>query len=184
MKTVRLRQVKREIRVLGISFERSIDRSQGFDQINVIGVIFRGGNWIDGVIRTNTSEPDVTERTAEMITTSPHHPQIRVILLDKILIEGGACIDPHRLSTMTARPVILISTDEIDFAPKPNSDLAVQRFMLKKDAVELFVISIGLDMQDAVNVLKVSTRKGILPEALRVAELISSTLAACPKQNV
>lgn len=180
MKTVSLRQVKREIRVLGISFEPS----QGFDHINVIGVIFRGGNWIDGVIRTTAFEPDVTERTAEMITTSPHHPQIRVILLDKTVIEGGAYIDPHRLSTMTARPVILISTDEIDFAPKPNSDLAFQRFILKKDSGELFVISIGLDRQDAVNVLEVSTRKGILPEALRVAELISSTLAACPEQNV
>ncbi len=180
MKTVSLRQVKREIRVLGISFEPS----QSFDHINVIGVIFRGGNWIDGVMRTKCFEQDITEKTAEMITTSPHHPQIRVILLDKTLIEGGAYIDPHGLSTLTARPVILISTDKIDIASDATSDLAVQGFTLKKDEGELFIISIGLDMQDAVNVLEVSTRKGILPEALKVAELISSTLTACSKQNV
>ena len=180
MNTVSLRQVKREIRVLGISFEPS----QCFDHINVIGVIFRGGNWIDGVIRTKSFEPDVTERTAEMITTSTHHPQIRVILLEKTLIERGPNIDPHSLSTLTARPVILISTDKIDLASEPNSDLVVQSFILKRDEGELFVISIGLDRQDAVDALEVSTRKGILPEALKVAQLISSTLVACPKQNV
>ena len=183
MRTARIRQVKREIRVLGIAVKPSL----GGDRLNAVGVVFRGGLWLDGVMRTTASGPDITESLVEMITSSPHHPQIRVLMLHDALIEGGASVDPYRLLTGTSRPVVVLSTDKDKAgpaAPEGHRDMAVERFELKLEGESIAVLSIGLWSRDAARVLEVATRGGVVPEALRVAGLVASAVAACPEQNV
>lgn len=177
MWTAKIRQVKREIRVLGIA----VKPSRAGDRLHAVGVVFRGGRWLDGVMRTTAPGPDVTDRLVEMITASPHHPQIRVILIHDALLEGGASVDPYKLSTGTSRPVVALSTDKVGpAAPETPTDVAVECFELKKEAGSLAVLSVGLRSRDAARVLEVSTRRGIMPEALRVAGLVTSAVAACP----
>lgn len=181
MRTAKIRQVKREIRVLGIAVKPS---SKG-DRLHVVAVVFRGGLWLDGVMRTTTQGPEITDRLVEMITASPHHPQIRVLLLHGTLIEGGATVDPYRLSIGTSRPVVALSTDEAGLnIPEVTKDLAMQRFMLEREGESIDVLSIGLRSRDATRVLEVSTREGVMPEALRVAGLVVSAVVACPEQNI
>jgi len=181
MRTARIRQVKREIRVLGIAVKPSYNGGR----LHAVGVVFRGRRWLDGVMRTTAQKPDITERLVEMIKTSPHHPQIRVLLLHDAHIEGGASIDPFRLSTGTSRPVVALSTDESGpAAPEATEGIAAQRFTLERKAGSIVVLSVGLRSRDAARILEVSTREGVMPEALRVAGLVVSAVAACPEQNI
>jgi endonuclease V-like protein UPF0215 family len=181
MRNAVIRQVKKEIRVLGIAVKPSITGHQ----FHAVGVVFRGCLWLDGVMRTTAQGPDITDRLVEMIAESPHHPQIRVLLLHDSLIEGGAIIDPHRLSEGTSKPVIAIPDGKWDLeaVPAPGG-MAAYRFTHERGSVPIDVLSIGLRGPEASRVLEVSTREGVMPEALRVAGLVVSALAVSPKQNV
>jgi len=175
MGITRIRQVKREIRLLGIA----VKPSRSGDRLHAVGVVFRGGLWLDGVMRTTASAADLTERLVEMITASPHHPQIRVLLLCDILLQGEASVDPYRLSTGTSRPVLVISTEGTSpTAAEEPPDVAARRFELRLRGALLSVLAVGLGRRDAEKVLKVSTREDSLPEALRVAGLVASAVAA------
>jgi len=158
MSTPRLREIKKEIRVLGLASWR--DSYKGTHE--TVGVIFRGKLWLDGVLRTHSSAQDVTGDVVEMITSSNHHPQIRVILLHRELLTEGAEIDNQRLSEATMRPVIAMGFEE-----------SFQETQRKDNHMPPSVSSaktIGIDEKTATKVLKTSTRTGKYPEALRVAE--------------
>lgn len=181
MRTVRIRQVKGEIRVLGVA----VKPSQGGDTLQVVGVVFRGGRWLDGVMKTTAHGLDLTDRLVEMIMASPHHPQVRVLLLHEALIEGGASVDPYRLSMGISRPVIFLSKagGEPEAWEAPV-EVDAQRFELDREAGSQFVLAIGLRRRTATRVLEVSTRDGMIPEALRVADIVSSAVSGCPEQNI
>jgi len=180
MRIARIRHVKREIRVLGIAVKPSLDGNI----LNAVGVVFRGGLWLDGVMRTAALGKDLTERIVEMVTSSPHYPQIRIILLHEELIEGGARIDPYGLSTRTSRPVLFLSTDEAGPAAlEPPADVTAKRFGLRREGSSLSILSVGLRDRDAARVIEVSTREGAMPEALRVAGLIASASAGYIQHN-
>ncbi len=61
-----LREVKKEIRVLGIAA-----RSRPGSAIHAVGVVYRGRLYLDGVMRTSSTGPDITEEVAAMIVESP-----------------------------------------------------------------------------------------------------------------
>lgn len=181
MSATRIRQVKREIRVLGVAVKPSGDGGH----LHVVGVVFRGRHWLDGVMRTTAHELDITDRLVDMIIASPHHPQIRVLLLNDALIEGGASIDPYRLSSGASRPVIVLSKERR--RPKASGapeDAASLRSVPDEEVGPQDVLSIGLRSQEAARVLEASTRDSPIPEALRVAGLVASAVADCPERNV
>lgn len=180
MKTARIRQVKREIRVLGVA-AKSSGRGR---RLNVVGVVYRGGLWLDGVLRTTTPGPDITGAAVETITTSPHHPQIRVVLLHEDAIEEETSVDPYRLATGTSRPVIALSAGEAWTSKGDCGDLIAQRFHLELGGTIQHVLSVGLGRRVAARVLEVSTGRGTMPEALRVADLIARALVGGHDQNV
>jgi len=171
-----IRQVKGEIRVLGIA----VKPSRSGDLLNVVGVVFRGRRWLDGVMKATAQDPDVTDRLVEMIASSPHQPQIRVLLVDDSLVEGGAVIDAHRLSEKASRPVIRLTAEKGAPPSEADAEASSQRFVLEREAGSRSVLSIGLRSRDAARVLEVSTREGLVPEALRVAGLVASAVADAP----
>ena len=177
MRAYRLRQVKREIRVLGIA----VGRAEGGEGLHVVGVVFRGGLWLDGVMRTKAEGPDVTGEAVEMIAASPHHPQIRVVLLDRDLIGGGATIRPCGLSSGVSRPVIAINFDRADC---PAGDEAVHGITIEKRGAPTQVLIVGLSSRVALRVLRTASREEATPEALRVAELAVSALTEAGHHNL
>jgi len=52
----RIRQVKKEIRVLGIAVKPSIREEQFY----AVGVVFRGGLWLDGVASSSGEASGLT----------------------------------------------------------------------------------------------------------------------------
>ena len=155
MSTTRIREIKREIRVLGLaSWSKT-----GTGTHETVGVIFRGKHWLDGVLKTSSGGPSITTEVAETIRRSKHHPQIRVILLHRDLLNDGAEIDPHRLSRETGKPVIALGFQD----PPQNSQSPAPP------------ITVGIDEKTAKSILITTSRTGLYPEALRVAGLLAES---------
>ena len=93
MKPASLRTIKSEIRVVGTDDGNSV--SVGKDKISLVGVVFRGGRWLDGVLRTKIKADgfDVTRKIVRMIKNSGHYGQIRVLMLSKIFFGKSNLVD-------------------------------------------------------------------------------------------
>ncbi len=171
MSAFKIRQVKKEIRTLGLASKRTGSE----DEFLVVGVVFRGNHWLDGVMRTTASEADITDRTVEMITASRHHPQIRAILIHGDLLLDGVAIDTCSLSSEAMRPVIALN-----FRGEPRSDDPDRKvYALDKEVEGTPSYSIGLESRIADEILRVASRDSDLPEALRVAGLLLSAYTEC-----
>ena len=65
-----IRLVKPEIRVLGIDDGQFVPHSKS--QVLIVGVVFRGGYWLDGVMSTQMTNDglDATQNISKMILES------------------------------------------------------------------------------------------------------------------
>ncbi len=90
--------IKPEIRVLGVDDGFFIPHTEGL--VSVIGVVFRGGYWLDGVIHTKVAIDgfDATDNIASMINNSSHHKQLRVIMLNGVTFAGFNVVDIKTLN--------------------------------------------------------------------------------------
>lgn len=165
-----LREVKKEIRVLGIAA-----RSRQDSENLAVGVVFRGRLYLDGVMVTSAEGPDITDDVASMIEESPHRPQIRVILLDESLLRDGVEVDPVGLSNCLSKPVIVLNAK----GNPPPGGMHTRAFTYRHGDAETLCLSVGLPEKTASQALKVSSPAGGTPEALRVSEIIVS--AVCDK---
>lgn len=155
MKLVRIRQVKKEIRVLGLAAE-PLDGSYV-----CVGVVYRGRLGLDGVLCCSSSSRDLTGAAASMIRDSAHFNQIRVIAVDMDRLPPGASIELDALASGTGKPVLGLTRagGELD-----------ERYMFLWRGFK--VTSMGLGRGDAERVLDTCSVEGF-PEALRVASLVA-----------
>ena len=93
--------LKKEIRVIGID-DAPFDKF-GKGNVMVVGTVFRGGQWLDGVLSTKVSIDgnNATAKIAEMINKSKFKPQLQCIFLDGIAVGGFNVIDVKHLSKKT-----------------------------------------------------------------------------------
>ncbi|MEM2080656.1 MAG: DUF99 family protein [Candidatus Bathyarchaeia archaeon] len=192
MKQHRFRVIKPEIRVLGIDDGPFIPHAKG--QVPVIGVVFRGGYWLDGVMRTTIEIDgfDATEKIASMITVSPHYRQLRVVMLNGITFAGFNIVDIKALNAAIKLPVITVTREKPDFADihraLQNLTCSEERWAAILNAgepVEVFTRSakakiymqaVGVSKEDAQKILRLTSTRSNIPEPLRVAHLIASGL--------
>lgn len=166
--------MKKGIRILGISDGFSQDRDPK-RATEVIGVVFRGGHWLEGVMRIPMRRNGVnpTDQIARMITSSPYSEQIRLIMTDGIIFGNRSVVDIGSLNNKTSIPVIAVSrrtkgTKLLKGVGEPMSILLTS----KKKPLEIY--RVGLDSADAKSVVKMSCTIDI-PEPIRVARLFAST---------
>ncbi len=153
----RIRQVKREIRVLGVAARRVV---KGYI---IIGIVYRGNLWLDGALLAHSDSDDLTIATADMLAGSTHSRQVRVILLSRHNLPSEASIDASELYAKTGKPVIILGNGTL--------------WVWKTGGKEIPYTAEGLDRWTAEAVLRASTRECVTPEALRVAALTLSALA-------
>jgi endonuclease V-like protein UPF0215 family len=187
----KFRTIKPEIRVLGIDDGKFIPRTQG--TVIAVGVVFRGGYSIDGVMHTNIAIDglDATEKFATMINISPHHKELRLVMLNGITFAGFNIVDIKRLYTSTGLPVLALTHDKPDMdavyeALKnlPNSE---ERWRLVVEAGEIYEVInngtkiylelAGISLADAQKIIRLTSTRSCLPEPLRVAHLIASGIS-------
>jgi len=190
---VKIRVVKPEIRVLGI--DDGVFTPHSKELVDVVGVIYRGGYWLDGFMHTKVRVDglDATEKLAKMITSSPHYAQLRVIMLNGVTLAGFNVVDIEELYQRVKLPVIAVTRDKPDFEDikealqkLPQSE---ERWRAIKKAGKIikvrtrngeepiYVHVAGVSEEDARRILKSTSTRSNVPEALRVAHIIASGLA-------
>jgi len=186
----RFRVIKPEIRVLGIDDGFFIPHSRGFAPI--IGVVFRGGYWLDGVMHTRVEVDglDATDKIASMIINSPHSKQLRVIMLNGVTFAGFNVVDIRDLNLKTKLPVIAVTRGKPDFSEiyKALKNLPDSKerwetikgtgkpFMVntRSKSAKVYVQACGIFEEDVREIVKVTSTRSDIPEPLRVAHLIAS----------
>jgi endonuclease V-like protein UPF0215 family len=188
-----IRVVKPEIRVLGVDDGEFIPRSKA--QALIVGVVFRGGYWLEGVMHTEVEVDgfDATNKLSAMITSSPHHRQLRVVMLNGITFAGFNVVDIKALNKETGLPVIAVTREKPDLAAirdalgnLPESEV---RWKAVVNAGEVFEVSTrspreriyihvaGVSLDAARRIVRLTSTRSSVPEALRVAHLVASGIS-------
>ncbi len=189
----KFRVVKPEIRVLGVDDGVFVPHSKG--HALVVGVVFRGGYWLDGVLRTKVLVDglDATQKIASMVLDSPHCKQLRVIMLNGVTFAGFNVVDIKRLSTKTNLPVIAITRDRPDFVKiheaLNNLTNREKRWKAIRGMDELYEVRTrgkgarvymqihGVYEEDARRIVQLTSTRSSVPEPLRVAHLVASGIS-------
>lgn len=174
---------KKEARFIGIDdapFNKFRDKS-----VLVIGAVFRGGEWMDGVLSTKVmvDGTDSTKKISELINKSKFKPQLQAILLDGIAMGGFNIIDVVQLSNKTGIPVIAvmrsypnfgkISKALIKLGMKSKIKLINQAGRPKK-AGKIFIQHAGISFEDAKKIIETTSTRAFIPESLRIAHIIAA----------
>ncbi len=186
----KFRTLKPEIRILGVDDGVFSPHEEALAL--VVGVVFRGGYWLDGVMHTEVEVDglDATKKIASMIMNSPHHKQLRIIMLNGITFAGFNIVNIKHLNEMTNLPVIAVTRDKPNFCKiheaLENLPRSEERWKLIRETGEMIEVSTrnrkekvylqlsGISEEDARKIVKLTSTRSSIPEALRVAHLIAS----------
>ncbi|MBN1785231.1 MAG: DUF99 family protein [Candidatus Bathyarchaeota archaeon] len=189
----RFRSIKSEIRVLGIDDGGFVPRTKG--TVDVVGVVYRGGQWFEGVMKTKITLDglDATEKMATMIKESSLCGEIRVIVLDGVTFAGFNVVDISELSSRLNLPVISVVREKPDLEKIKNALKNLPYFEVRWQAMEnagelftvetkegenpIYIHTAGILWEDAEKVMRVTSTRSLIPEALRVAHIIASGLS-------
>ncbi len=195
MGSVLLREVKSEIRIIGWDDTPFTFKDK---RVLLIGVVFRGGNYMDGMLVTKIQVDgrDSTEKIIKAIKKSSHYEQLRIIMLDGITFGGFNIVDMEKIFNSTKLPVIAITRKNPDLesmkrALKRFDDfdyrwsliekagkvypLKIKRFRGKEiETKEIYYQKMGIEKEDVEKIIKISSTHAFIPEPLRIAHIIAS----------
>jgi len=178
--------------VLGI--DDGVFRPHSKDMVDVVGVVFRGGYWLDGFMHTKVQVDgmDATEKLTEMITKSLHYPQLRVVMLNGVTLAGFNVVDIKELHERVRLPIIAVTRDKPNFEdiksalqniPEPEERWKtikkagkMMRVRTHKGEDPIYVHVAGISEATAMRILTSTSTRSNIPEALRVAHIIASGL--------
>jgi hypothetical protein len=182
--------MKQQIRILGID-----DSPFSFSDkyTTLIGVVMRGGQYIECVLSRQISidGDDATFICTDMIKNTKHKKQLKAMLLDGVTFGGFNVVDIQEVYKSTNIPVITVTRDKPDFykiekALKNNfRDWKRRLEFMKKGKLyavktrynPIYIKCIGIDIEDAKEIIKLSTIRGVVPEPIRIAHLIASGIS-------
>jgi len=189
----KFRVIKPEIRVLGVDDGVFTPHMKGL--VPIVGVVFRGGYWLDGVMHTRVEVDgfDASDKLVSMIVNSPHYKQLRVIMLNGVTFAGFNIVDIKKLNAETQLPVIAVTREKPDFSEiheaLKNLPKSEERWKSILTAGEIFEVLTrteservymqisGIFEDDAKKILRLTSTRSNIPEALRVAHLIASGIS-------
>ncbi|WP_297506218.1 DUF99 family protein [Thermococcus sp.] len=186
-----IRKVKPQIRVVGFddgtfSFSSKLIRGKTI----LIGVVMKGAVEVVGVLARwiTVDGKDATEAMISAVTES-RFKDLRVILLKGITYAGFNVVDVERLYRETGLPVVVVvrkrpDVDAMESALRKHFPDAVERIGLIRKAPplvevipeKLYLQAIGVDEKTAREIVRVTTRSGLIPEPLRLAHMIASAV--------
>jgi len=179
--------IKEEIRVLGwddAPFEKG---SRG--KVMLVGTIFRGGSFMDGLLRTDIDidGTDATEAIIEAVKNTRHN-DIRIIMLGGITFGGFNFVDIKKLQKGAGLPVLVVIRKKTDMVRFTEAMKKLPEFEKRWEAVEsagnfyrasvrgkgIYFQKTGLTEEEAKKIIDITTKHGLMPEPLRVAHMIAS----------
>jgi len=185
-----LKTVKREIRIVGVDDAPLV--TQRAKRADVFGVVYRGGYWFDGLMRTDVEVDgvDATERIAQMILISRHFKQLRITMLHGLTFAGMNIVNLKTLYDMTQLPTIVVMDRKPRIADFEKAIEKLENSQFRKTALNvageitqirtklnakpIYVQFIGLKLDQLKEVMNVSCTRSRLPEPVRVAHMVAS----------
>lgn len=174
--------LKREVRILGLSAP-----NRRLKEIPVIGVVFRGNLWLDGVF-TCLLEPDRSNHLstlARAITRSKQYSQIRAVILSREQLVPGEDIEITKLAQRISLPVISIIRKPHSRGlrklqgGKRSKTFRATRYEIKFRGRPVSVLAAGISHERTREIFTVGCAvPHILPEAVRVADLIAKHVSS------
>ena len=179
--------MKQQIRLLGVD-DSPFTFSERY--ATVIGVVMRGGEYIECVLRNQVTIDgvDATLICIQMIENTRYRKQLKAMMIDGIALGGFNVVDIEKLYSDTDLPVITVTRDKPDFdkirrALQKNFDdweerLGLMRkgelYELKTSYNPIYVKCAGVSFDEAKEIINISTIRGVIPEPIHVAHLIAS----------
>ncbi len=187
------KEVKPQIRILGID-DGPFSREDA--QVQVIGTVFRAGEYMDGMLSTYVTVDgiDATANLISMIKTSRTRDQLRLVMLDGIALGGFNVVNVQTLNKETGLPVIVVIRDMPDFQAIKKALVYLpdgeKRLGVMEKAGEIYKHEVsnqttkgkiyyqiaGMPREVARKVLTLTIRHGLMPEPIRVAHIIGQGL--------
>jgi len=175
--------MKREIRLIGID-DAPFDKFKK-GNVFVVATIFRGGNWLDGVLSTKVriDGNNSTSKLIEMINKCKFKPQLQAIILDGIAFGGFNIVDVQKLNKKTKIPVIVVirrmpNFENIKITLKKIGKSQKYKLIEKAGKVhkigKIYVQLIDISLKDAKEILKISCTRSLIPEPIRTSHIIAS----------
>jgi len=182
--------LKSEIRILGFD-DGAFQRTD--DQVLVIGVVFRGGKFLDGALKTEVTVDgiDATEKIVKLINSTRHKQQLKIIMFDGITLGGFNIVDIKKIHQETRIPVVVINRKYPDIKKVKKALMMfedhkerwkmirnagkIKRFKVR-DSKDIFYQAAGIPDELAKEVITLSTTRSYIPEPLRVAHLIATAI--------
>lgn len=184
--------IKSEIRVLGVDDGKFVPHTKG--SAVVVGAVFRGGCWIDGVMHTRVEIDgfDATERLISMIKSSAHYKQLRLVMLNGVTLAGFNVVDVKKLNLETKLPVIALTRQKPDLEAirkavdkMPQSQRRWSMVLAAGEIHEIrcrgktrYMETAGISPLDAIKIVELTSTRSSFPEPLRVAHFIASGITS------
>jgi len=185
---IKFYSIKDEVRILGVDdapFDSRRDK-----KTYIVGTVFRGGTWLDGVLRSEVDVDgrDSTDRVIEMVNKSRFR-DLRVIMLDGLGFGGFNLVDIERLYLETGKAVIAVvrRMPDLSSIKKIIQNLEHREFyesciqkagdlrrVETRAGHSIYVQCHGIRRADAEAIVKLSSTRSLIPEPIRVAHLIAS----------
>ncbi len=192
------RVIKPEIRILGIDDGKFMPHTNG--TVIVVGVVFRGGLWLEGVMHTTVDidGSNATEQLAKMISNSPHCRQLRLVMLNGITLGGFNLVNIKVLHLATSLPILALTRDKpnldairsaLTHLPKSDErwgivEAAGEIYEITNKGVHLYMETAGISLEDAKKIVELASTRSSFPEPLRVAHLVASGVSNIDEFNL
>ena len=186
------RVIKPEIRVLGVDDGKFTPQTEG--NVIVVGVVFRGGFSIEGVMHTKIAIDglDATEKLTSMINSSRHCRQLRLVMLNGLTFAGFNVVNLKKLYLATNLPVLALTHQKPDLnkihKAVKNLPNAQERWNMILEAgeihevvnkgVKIYLETAGISLADAQKIIVLTSVRSSLPEPLRAAHIIASGISS------
>lgn len=190
-----LKVIKPEIRIIGWDDAPFTFKDK---RTLLVGVIYRGGIQIDGIITTKirVDGNDATDEIAKAINRSKHKEQLRVIMLDGITFGGFNIVDIDRLYEKTRLPVIVVISEKPNLrkikkslSKFPDSEKrwkliekagSIRTFEVKNKVLKrrktIHYQHAGVDEYACETIINLTSVNSVIPEPVRIAHLICNGL--------
>ncbi len=167
-------------------------------EVWIFAVVMKGASHVEGIMQDKIliDSSDPSKILIDLIQNSIHFQQIHAILLKGVTIGGFGVLDLNRIHETLNKPIIVIIDREpqleeireallknvpdgdskwklISSFPKPTYEKSLNRF----------IQCWGIQLSDAVELIKHSTKVGKEPEVLRIAQFLGQSYYKYNERN-
>jgi|SRR3989344_8847233 len=182
---------KEEIRIIGFDDGPFVTKEKGTTPL--VGIIFRGGKFLDGMLRTDVKVDglDATEKLIKIINSSRHKQQLKLIMTDGLTFGGFNLIDIKEIHEKTRLPIVVINRKHPDIkkvkdALKMFKDYKKRLEIVNKagrvkshtlpNGQKVYYQAVGLTDKETKEIINLSTTHSFIPEPLRVAHIVATAI--------